>query len=77
MIKFGQSQDNKFVTLRPGDKGFLLQGEVTMSQRAGFEIDRSCPVYIREMLLSAITQGFIKPVATIREHELTWEMLNK
>ena len=76
-IEFGQTTNDNLVKLRPGDRGFLLHGDVTISQRAGFELSNACPQAYKDVILQAIELGFLKPVATVREHELTWEMLNK
>lgn len=77
IIKFGQSTDNDFVTLRPGDPGFVLHGDVIISQRASFDLDPICPEGYKHVILQAIDRGWLKPIATVRKHELAWELLNK
>lgn len=76
-IDFGQTTSDNLVKLRPGDQGFVLQGDVTISHRAGFELDVQCPDSYKQVILRAIDRGWLKPIATVRKHELTWEMLNK
>lgn len=70
-------QDRDLVTLRPGDQGFILQDHMVLCPRAGFEIDIDCPRNWREAIIKAIELGWLKPVATVRQHELTWEYISK
>lgn len=64
-------------TIRQGEPGWIIHDGMFLAQRAGFELSNSCPKAYRDVIIHAIEQGYLKPVATVREHELTWEMLNK
>lgn len=66
-----------FVTLRPSDTGFVMQDKLILAARAGLEIDQHCPREYQQILTTCINRGWIRPVATVRRHELTWEHLSK
>ena len=56
-------------TLYPGHKHFTINNGLVMSNRAGFEISRSCPAEYKSILITAINAGWIKPVANVTEEE--------
>lgn len=61
--------------LRPGDPMFQIVGNMSIANRAGFEISDGCPNEYVGMLRRAINNGWIKPVAFIRDDELVWDKL--
>lgn len=64
-------------TIRQGDPNFEITDGLVISPRAGFEINQRCPVEYRQMLMTALDLGWIKPVAHIHDHELMWDVLAK
>ena len=64
-------------TLRSGDSDFHIVDGVVTCPRAGFEINEKCPTEYKQMLMTALDLGWIKPVAHVRDHELMWEILAK
>jgi hypothetical protein len=70
---------DKIKTLRKGDSDFVMNiGEAFYHvPRAGFEIDDSCPENTKRFLIECIENGWIKPVAYMRESEYIWEELSK
>lgn len=64
-----------FRTLRPSDPGFRLQDGIYFAYRAGFEISNRCPEEYKLMLQECINYGWIKPIATVYDHELTFASL--
>ena len=57
-------------TLKPGDKNFLIQGSLTVAQRAGFEISKDCPTEYQQIIRTCINAGWLKPIAHVTEREL-------
>jgi hypothetical protein len=48
-----------------------------VSPRAGFEIDRNCYDSYVTVIRECIANGWLKPVAYVREDEFMWETLNE
>ncbi len=69
-------RQSRIRTLRPGDPGFAVTDGLVVSARAGFEISKSCPREYSSILQQAVAAGWIKPVAVLYDHELTWVLLN-
>jgi hypothetical protein len=66
------------VTLRPGHEDFSFSPDgVTVVARAGFDISQTCPKEYRMIILQCINNGWIRPVAYMRETEYTMELLKK
>ena len=65
----------KIKTINRDDPMFYIKGDVTMSCRAGFEITKSCPREYRLILAECIDNGWLKPVAYMRDDEYLWESL--
>lgn len=62
-------------TLKQSDQGFMLKDGVVNAPRAGFEIDQMCPKTYKAVIVECINNGWIKPVATVYDHELTFDTL--
>lgn len=60
-------------TIRKGEKGFMLMDGITVMPRAGFEINRSCPDAYKQIIATCIDNGWLKPVAYVKDSELFWE----
>ena len=69
-------RESKFKTLRQGDFGFNISDGLAISSRAGFEIATECPREYRLIIADCIDSGWLKPVATIWDYELTRENLD-
>jgi hypothetical protein len=48
-----------------------------MAPRAGFQISKDCPKEYELMFRQATHNGWIKPIAYMKETEYMWEVLNK
>lgn len=72
MTTFTYEPKVKIRTLKKGDPGFQIQGDIMLSDRASIEIDPRCPSNISQQILWAYNQGYIKPVAHLTEQELTF-----
>ena len=62
-------------TIRQGDPKFMLQDGLIICPRAGFEINDKCPTEYRQILMTALDVGWIKPVAHVYGKELTMDAL--
>ena len=71
--------ETPWVALRKGDPSFQLQGSLTLTNRAGIQINQGCPSNIASNLNWAIAQGFIEAVAYVPKDDptLMWETLKK
>ena len=64
-------------TIRKGDKDFMLVDGMTTTPRAGFEMSHSIPNQYRTIITQCIDNGWLKPVAYVKDSELFWEEFQK
>lgn len=64
-------------TLRSGDDNFLLKDGIVVTPRAALEISNHCPENYKYLLQECIGHGWIKPVAQVYDHEITFDILKK
>ena len=69
--------DKTIKTIRKDDPDFIIDNGIIMSPRAGFEISNDCPRQYKLMITEAIKNGWLKPVAYIKQSEFTWEKLGE
>jgi len=62
-------------TIRPGDPNFLVKDGSIMATRAGVEISNKCPSEYKELMNIAIINGWVSPLAVVRDAELVWDTL--
>ena len=72
-IKLHQS---RLRTIRKGDDAFMLRDGFVTAPRAMIHIMPECPSNVRETINWAFSSGYLKPVATVYDHELTWDKLS-
>jgi len=66
------------VSLRQGQEDFSFSPDgITVVPRASFEISETCPAQYQKFLYECWGNGWIKPVAHMRETEYTMELLKK
>lgn len=63
------------VTLRSADLDFKLDAGVIVASRAGFQINKQCPRAYKLVLQECISNGWIEPIATVYDWELTFTRL--
>lgn len=75
MIKL--SNNNATVkTVKQGEPDFhFCHDGITLTPRASLEISSVCPSHMRIMIERAIVEGYLRPVAHMREDEFMWEKL--
>jgi hypothetical protein len=74
-IKYSESQVS-VKTIKQGEPDFhFCHDGVTLTPRASLEISPVCPSHMRLMIERAIVDGYLRPVAHMREDEFMWEKL--
>ena len=69
MIKFGATSDSTTHIVKPGDPEFTFSPDgITLSRRAGIEIDNRCPNEYRYVIQQCVEQGWITPFEIGRAH---------
>lgn len=63
--------------INPGDRLWYIKQDITMTPRAGFVINQKCPREYKAILSECIDNGWLQPVAYMRDDEYTWESLKE
>jgi hypothetical protein len=69
--------DKIIKTIRKDDPDFHIDNGIVMSPRAAFEISNDCPRQYKLMIMEAIKNGWLQPVAYMKESEYVWEKLGE
>jgi hypothetical protein len=64
-------------TIRQEDPNFTIQDGLMLTPRAGFEISNDCPRQYKSMIMEAIKNGWLQPIANLTERELIFMGLTK
>ena len=73
MIEFSiEHTDTDTVQLLPGDQGFDFREGMVRYERAAMVIHPDCPDTVRDLILEASNQGWLKPVAYMKPEEWAW-----
>jgi len=64
-------------TIRRGEPDFHIDNGITIAPRAGFEISNKCPSQYKLMIVEAIRNGWVEPVAYMKDSEYMWEKLKE
>ena len=76
MIKITGSRPHK--TLRHTDTDFSFSPDgIRVVPRASFEVSNHCPAQYRQVVAECINNGWLKPIAHMRDVEYTMELLRK
>ncbi len=62
-------------TVKSTDPEFTIVDGMVVAKRAGFEISQQCPYEYLMVIDECLRNGWLKPVATVYEHELVWNYL--
>lgn len=68
-------KESKIRTIRQDDSRFMLNDGIVICPRAGFEINEKCPTAYKQMLMTALDLGWIRPVAHVYGKELTMDAM--
>jgi hypothetical protein len=71
------SPDKIIKTIRKDDPDFHIHNGFVMTPRAGFEISNDCPRQYKLMIMEATKNGWLQPVAYMKESEFVWEKLGE
>jgi hypothetical protein len=69
--------DKTIKTIRKDDPDFHIHNGFLMAPRAGFEISNDCPRQYKLMIIEAIKNGWLQPIAYMKESEYVWEQLGE
>ena len=69
--------DKTIKTIRKDDPNFHIDNGFYMAPRAGFEISNDCPRHHKLMIMEAYKNGWLQPVAYMKESEYVWEQLGE
>jgi hypothetical protein len=76
MIKISTGRPHK--TLRAKDADFTFSPDgIRVVPRASFEVSNHCPAQYKQVIAECINNGWLKPVAHMRDTEYTMELLRK
>ena len=67
---------DKIVTLRRGDPDFKFGDNFVEAPRACIELSDECPSSIAAIVMHAYNNGWLIPIAQMRENELLWIKLS-
>ena len=76
-MSFDTSHKSRIRSINMNDSDFMLQDGYIISPRAGLEIDKSCPREYRMIITECLNNGWLKPVAYVKDNELFWEEFEK
>ena len=69
--------DKIIKTIRKDDPDFYIDSGIAIAPRAGFEISNDCPRQYKSMIMESYKNGWLKPIAYIKESEYVWEKLGE
>ena len=64
-------------SVRKGDHKWMITDRHIVSPRAGFEVSNHCTESYKWIINECIANGWLKPVAFVREDEFMWETLSE
>jgi hypothetical protein len=68
----------QYKQLQPSDPNFRFSPDgIVMVPRAGFKINERCPREYKLIIAQCIDNGWLQPVAHIKDHELTFDILTE
>ena len=76
MIKISTGRPHKTLRAKDADFSFSPDG-LTLVPRASFEINDQCPREYRLIIAECIGNGWLRPIAHMRDTEYTMELLQK
>ncbi len=76
MFKVKTEANQRIKTLMPGDYDwFITTDNINVTPRAAFNINKECPKEYAEVIRICVSNGWLKPVAHMKESEYMWEKL--
>lgn len=72
-----KQHQSRIKSLRPGDPDFSINDGFVVANRAGFELSTECPTEHQLIINTCLMMGWLKPVATMYDYELTMDKLKE
>jgi hypothetical protein len=69
--------DNTIKKIKQGDPDFMMTDGIKLVPRASFEIGKGCPEYFKTIIAKAHSDGWLIPIAYMKESEYVWEKLGE
>ncbi len=69
--------NEKVLEIKQGDKGFKFTSGLVEYPRAAILVTDECPARVRLELQQWVSNGWIAPIAYVRESEYVWEKLQE
>jgi len=69
------NNDTKIKEIRQGDYDFFISDGIKLSPRAYIEVSDVCPTNIKLAIHRAMSDGYLKAVACVKDSEYMWEKL--
>lgn len=69
--------NTKVLEIKQGEKGFKFVSGLVEYPRAAILVTDECPARVRLELQQWVSNGWISPVAYVREDEYVWEKLKE
>jgi hypothetical protein len=69
------NKKSPFKTLQHPDPDFYITTGMYSTPRAGFQISKGCPEEYRNVIQTCIRNGWLMPVAHLKESEYIWEKI--
>lgn len=70
-----QNTETNLKVIRPGHPKFIITDGNLQTTRAGLEVSKSCPPHYLDLAYEMIGNGWIVPLAVVKDNELFWEEL--
>ncbi len=67
----------KIKEIKSGDELWYIKSGMMLTPRAGFEINNKCPREYKLIIADCINNGWLTPVAYMRDNEYAWESLKE
>ena len=77
MVDLTQFKKREIKEVRPGEPGFTLYDGIVSYPRAMLHILPECPHNIKNNIMWAVNNGYLKCVAHVQGKELTWQNLTE
>lgn len=71
------STPSRIRSIKSTDPEFMMQDGFTIAPRAAFEVDNLCPWEYKSIIATCINNGWLKPVAYVKDHEMFWMELER
>ena len=75
MAQYPELNNVTFKTIKRGDYDFYMTDGIKVVPRAAIEISALCPANMRLMIERALADGYLKPIAYVKDKDYMWEKL--